>query len=242
MIRVLVVDDHDIVRDALASLLGDVSDFQVVGVASSIRDALPLLDSTRPDIVLADLSLGDGSAVELVRALRRGRMKGRVIVITGFSDEFAAAEALTAGATGYVLKSQPTSELLDAIRTVAEGRKYVAPSLERRLALRSIGGDSTSSNGAVGLERLSPREVEVFRLVVAGSSSKDVARRLCISVKTVETHRTNMNRKLAVRTTADLVRFAAAHGIAVAPRADASVVPELGAIGDRSLGRRDGLA
>jgi len=242
MIRVLVVDDHDIVRDALASLLGDVSDFQVVGVASSIRDALPLLDSTRPDIVLADLSLGDGSAVELVRALRRGRMKGRVIVITGFSDEFAAAEALTAGATGYVLKSQPTSELLDAIRCVAEGRKYVAPALERRLALRSIGGDSTSSNGAVGLERLSPREVEVFRLVVAGSSSKDVARRLCISVKTVETHRTNMNRKLAVRTTADLVRFAAAHGIAVAPRADASVVPELGAIGDRSLGRRDGLA
>src|SRR3982750_4953516 len=100
MIRVLVVDDHDIVRDALASLLGDVSDFQVVGVASSIRAALPLLDSSRPDIVLADLSLGDGSAVELVRALRRGRLKGRVIVITGFSDEFAAAEALAAGAAG----------------------------------------------------------------------------------------------------------------------------------------------
>jgi DNA-binding NarL/FixJ family response regulator len=170
MIRVLVVDDHDIVRDALASLLGDVADLQVVGVASSIRDALPLLDSARPDIVLADLSLGDGSAVELVRALRRGRLKGRVIVITGFSDEFAAAEALTAGATGYVLKSQPTSELLEAIRAVAEGRRYVAPTLERRLALRSIGGESGGNGGgAVGLERLSPREVEVFRLVVAGS-------------------------------------------------------------------------
>ena len=85
MIRVLVVDDHDIVRDALASLLERHPDFQVVGIASSIREALPLLDSARPDIVLADLSLGDGSAVELVRALRRGRMKGRVIVITGFS-------------------------------------------------------------------------------------------------------------------------------------------------------------
>ena len=220
MIRVLVVDDHDIVRDALASLLGDVADFQVVGVASSIRDALPLLDSARPDIVLADLSLGDGSAVELVRALRRGRLKGRVIVITGFSDEFAAAEALAAGANGYVLKSQPTTELLEAIRTVSEGRKYVAPALERRLAMRSITSETAGAGGAVGLERLSPREVEVFRLVVAGSSSKDVASRLCISVKTVETHRTNMNRKLAVRTTADLVRFAAAHGIAVAPRAD----------------------
>jgi DNA-binding NarL/FixJ family response regulator len=242
MIRVLVVDDHDIVRDALASLLGDVSDFQVVGVASSIRDALPLLDSARPDIVLADLSLGDGSAVELVRALRRGRLKGRVIVITGFSDEFAAAEALAAGATGYVLKSQPTTELLEAIRAVADGRKYVAPSLERRLALRSISSDSSASGGAVGLERLSPREVEVFRLVVAGSSSKDVARRLCISVKTVETHRTNMNRKLAVRTTADLVRFAAAHGIAVAPRADVTAMAEIGVGGERVIGRRDGLA
>jgi len=241
MIRALVVDDLDFVRDALASLLGDVADFQVVGVASSIRDALPLLDSARPDIVLADLSLGDGSAVELVRALRRGRLKGRVIVITGFSDEFAAAEALTAGATGYVLKSQPTAELLEAIRSVAEGRKYVAPTLERRLAMRSINGDGSGSGGAVGLERLSPREVEVFRLVVAGSSSKDVARRLCISVKTVETHRTNMNRKLAVRTTADLVRFAAAHGIAVAPRADVTAgVPDL-TVGDRTV-RRDGLA
>jgi DNA-binding NarL/FixJ family response regulator len=223
-------------------LLGDVSDFQVVGVASSIRDALPLLDSARPDIVLADLSLGDGSAVELVRALRRGRLKGRVIVITGFSDEFAAAEALAAGATGYVLKSQPTVELLEAIRAVADGRKYVAPSLERRLALRSISSDSSASGGAVGLERLSPREVEVFRLVVAGSSSKDVARRLCISVKTVETHRTNMNRKLAVRTTADLVRFAAAHGIAVAPRADVTAMAEIGVGGERVIGRRDGLA
>ncbi|HXU00792.1 MAG TPA: response regulator transcription factor [Polyangia bacterium] len=242
MIRVLVVDDHDIVRDALASLLGDVSDFQVVGVASSIRDALPLLDSARPDIVLADLSLGDGSAVELVRALRRGRLKGRVIVITGFSDEFAAAEALAAGATGYVLKSQPTAELLEAIRTVADGRKYVAPTLERRLAMRSINSESSASGGAVGLERLSPREVEVFRLVVAGSSSKDVARRLCISVKTVETHRTNMNRKLAVRTTADLVRFAAAHGIAVAPRADVASAGVTELVGNQVIGRRDGMA
>jgi len=141
-----------------------------------------------------------------------------------------------------VLKSQPTAELLEAIRSVAEGRKYVAPTLERRLAMRSINGEASGSGGAVGLERLSPREVEVFRLVVAGSSSKDVARRLCISVKTVETHRTNMNRKLAVRTTADLVRFAAAHGIAVAPRADVTAgVPDL-AVADRTIGRRDGLA
>ena len=103
------------------------------------------------------------------------------------------------------------------------------------LYFRGRGSDMIKTSGA----NVSPREVEVFRLVVAGSSSKDVARRLCISVKTVETHRTNMNRKLAVRTTADLVRFAAAHGIAVAPRAD---VASIGEFGDRAIGRRDGMA
>jgi DNA-binding NarL/FixJ family response regulator len=219
MIRILVVDDHDIVRDALASLLQEVPDFEVAGVASSIRETLPLLESAAPDIVLADLSLGDGSSTELVRTLRRLRLKARVIIITGFSDEFAVVEALSAGVSGYVIKSQPTTELLEAIRSVAAGRRYVPPSLEARLALRPVPmGDEAQIAGPVGLERLSPREVEIFRLVVAGSSSKEVARRLCISVKTVETHRTNMNRKLSVRTTADLVRFAAAHGIAVAPR------------------------
>ena len=241
MIRVLVVDDHDIVRDALASLLGDVSDFQVVGVASSIRDALPLLDSTRrtscwrifplamaaPSNWCAHAARPDeGEGYRHHGLLGRVRSGGGA---DGGRDRLRAEIAADVGAA----RGDPQR------RRGAEVRRPCARAPARA---GSIGGESTSSNGAVGLERLSPREVEVFRLVVAGSSSKDVARRLCISVKTVETHRTNMNRKLAVRTTADLVRFAAAHGIAVAPRADASVVPELGAIGDRSLGRRDGLA
>lgn len=219
MTRILVVDDHEIVRDALAGLLRETPGLEVVGATSSIREAVPLLERLEPDLVLADLSLGDGSATELVRALRRARLKGRVIVITGFNDEFAAAEALAAGALGYVLKSQPTSELMDAIRTVAAGQQYVAPQIATRLAGRTPERDATlQHNGHLGLERLSRRELEIFRLVVAGYPSKEVARRLCISVKTVETHRTNMNRKLAVRTTADLIRFAVAHGIVVAPR------------------------
>ena len=96
MIRLLVVDDHEVVRDALVSLLRATPEMEVVGKASSIRETLPLL-GTAPDVVLADLSLGDGSATELVRALRRARLKGKVVIITGFSDEFAAAEALAAG-------------------------------------------------------------------------------------------------------------------------------------------------
>lgn len=228
MTRVLVVEDHEVVRDALAGLLRDTPDMEVVGVASSIRETLPLLSRTMPDILLADLSLGDGSATELVRALRRARLKARVVIITGFSDQFAAAEALAAGVSGYVLKSQSAEEMLEAIRAVALGRQYLSPLVEARLTGRLVWGEDqrvgrpeTEGQGpghGQGIDRLSRREVEIFRLVVSGCSSKEVARRLCISVKTVETHRTNMNRKLAVRTTADLVRFAVAHGITVAPR------------------------
>jgi DNA-binding NarL/FixJ family response regulator len=230
MTRVLVVEDHEVVRDALAGLLRDTPDMEVVGVASSIRETLPLLSRTAPDILLADLSLGDGSATELVRALRRARLKARVVIITGFSDQFAAAEALAAGVSGYVLKSQSAEEMLEAIRAVALGRQYLSPLVEARLTGRLVWGEDqrvgrpeTEGQGqgqgqGQGIDRLSRREVEIFRLVVSGCSSKEVARRLCISVKTVETHRTNMNRKLAVRTTADLVRFAVAHGITVAPR------------------------
>jgi DNA-binding NarL/FixJ family response regulator len=236
MTRILVVEDHEVVRDALAGLLRDTPDMEVVGVASSIRETLPLLVRAAPDVVLADLSLGDGSSTELVRALRRARLKARVVIITGFSDQFAAAEALAAGVSGYVLKSQSAEEMLEAIRAVALGRQYLSPIVEARLTGRLVWGEDQRSarqddanqtpgqgqGQGQGIDRLSRREVEIFRLVVSGCSSKEVARRLCISVKTVETHRTNMNRKLAVRTTADLVRFAVAHGITVAPRTLAS--------------------
>ena len=114
---------------------------EVVGVASSIREALPLLARTTPDVVLADLSLGDGSATELVRAARRARLKARVVIITGFSDQFAAAEAIAAGVSGYLLKSQSAEEMLEAIRAVALGRQYLSPVVEARLTGRLVWGE-----------------------------------------------------------------------------------------------------
>ena len=212
--RILIVDDHPIVRDALASLLGETADLQVVGVTASVRETLPLLERTTPDILLVDLSLEDGSGIELARALRRSRLKTRVIIITGFRDEFAAAEALSAGVHGYILKEQPTADLLVAIETVSRGGRYISPLMASRMRT-----DASSGSEDRLLARLSRREREIFRLVVAGSGSKEIASRLFISVKTVDTHRTNINRKLGVRTTASLIRFAAAHGIAIAPRA-----------------------
>jgi len=210
----LIVDDHPIVRDALASLLGQNPALRIVGMTSSVRETLPLLDRLVPDVLLVDLSLEDGSGIELARAVRRSRLKTRVLIITGFRDAFAAAEALSVGVHGYILKEQPTSDLLVAIDTLARGGRYVSPLMASRM--RADTGGETEDRL---LERLSRREREVFRLVVAGSGSKEIASRLFISVKTVDTHRTNINRKLGVRTTANLIRFAATHGIAIAPRA-----------------------
>ena len=213
MIRILIVEDQDMVRDAIASLLGDAADIEVVATARSIREALPLLDRHRPQVVLADLALDDGSGMELVRSLRRSRRKGRVLILTGLRDAFAANDALSGGAAGYLLKSQRPSDLLIAIRTVALGSTYIAPEIATKLAARDSDGEASA-----GLDALSHREHEIFRQIVAGYGSKDISRRLSVSLKTVETHRTSINKKLAVRTTADMIRFAVANGIAVAPR------------------------
>ena len=168
--------------------------------------------------MLADLSLGDGSALDLVRWVKPSRLSARIVVITGFDNTFAAVEALADGAMGYVLKAQSTTDLLAAIRTVANGQRYVAPEVAAKLPPPLAGRQSMRVSRSRGLEALSRREREIFRQTVEGYATAEIARRLCISPKTVETHRTNMNRKLAVRTTADVVRFAVAHGIVVAPR------------------------
>jgi DNA-binding NarL/FixJ family response regulator len=209
MIRILIVEDHEVVRDALANLLGDAADMDVIATACTVRDALPLLDQHRPQVVLTDLALEDGSGMELVRALRRSRRKGRVLVLTGHSDVFTAKKTLAEGVAGYVLKSQSSSELLDAIRAVAVGMPYVAPEIAEKLA---------SDGSGANIENLSRREDDVFRQLVSGYGSRAIARNLSISLKTVETHRASINRKLAVTTTADLIRFAVARGMPVVPR------------------------
>jgi two-component system, NarL family, response regulator NreC len=222
LISILIVDDHELVRDGVTSLLRRAAGMEVVGAVSRIREALPLLDRHDPDVVLADLSLSDGSGMELERALRRDRRKGRVVILTGLGDMFAAAEAVADGAAGYLLKSQTTQNLLDAIRTVAAGRRYVAPEIASKLPKDRVDPLEPMAKKATGLEALSRRENDVFRQVLAGYSHKDIAKRLCISLKTVETHRMNMNRKLALTTKADLIRLAIANGISVAPCGAAS--------------------
>lgn len=196
------------VAKALARLLGSTDRIRVVGTAGTIKAALALIVARRPDVVLADLSLEDGNAIDLLRALKRGGQGIRVLILTGFRHQFSASEAMAAGAAGYVLKYEPTAKLLDAIETVATGGTYVsaavAPSL--RYSRPDLeGGDL--------LGRLTAREKEIFLLVVGGGEGKAIARHLGVTIKTVDTHRANIHRKLGARTTEELLRFAAAHGI-----------------------------
>ena len=171
----------------------------------------PLLERTTPHLLLLDLSLEDGSGLELARMLYRARSKTRVLVMTAFGDEFAAAEAMKFGVAGYFMKEQPTSDLFAAIETVVRGGTYMLPGLAGRLSA----DPSRNDDGSFG--SLSRREREIFRLAVLGSSSRELAARLFISVKKVDSHLLNIARKLGVRTTAGLVRFAAEHGITTGP-------------------------
>src|SRR4051794_31852479 len=129
MTRILVVEDHLIVQEALVALLRTRSDLEVVGAAASVRETMPLLDSAKPDILLLDLSLEDGSGLELARSLYRSRSKTRVMVMTGFGDRFAAKEAIAAGVAGYLLKDQPAADLFVAIDVIRRGGRYIAPTV-----------------------------------------------------------------------------------------------------------------
>ena len=158
--RILIIEDQLIVRDALASMLRGRPELQIVGVAASIRAGGPLLERTAPHLVLLDLSLEDGSGLELARMLYRARSETRVLVMTAFGDEFAAAEALKFGVAGYFMKDQPTSDLLAAIEIVMHGGTYMSPALAGRLSA----GPSPDDDGP--LAYLSRREREIFRLAV----------------------------------------------------------------------------
>jgi len=209
--KVLIVEDDAFVSDALVELLDGVHGCEVVGVAATLREGRRLTIELVPDIVVADLFLDDGNSIELLRDIRERRLSTRVVVLTGARDAFAADEAMAAGAFGYVLKRQPARDLLVAIEKASRGQRYVSPHVVGRPA-----GGPAGSDGSVGLEKLSRRELEVLRQIVAGHTSAEIARRLCISTKTIDTHRSNMYRKLSLRNAVDLIRFATVHGIGLA--------------------------
>ncbi len=212
-IRVFIVDDHTLVRAGMSMILSAQHDIEIVGESDSGEQALPQIRALQPHIVLCDLHLPGISGLEVTERITRGGGTTRVIVVSVLDDGPMPRRLLEAGASGYVGKGGDAAELLRAIREVALGRRYLANAVAQNLALY---GMTRHDNP---FDSLSPRETEVALLLVQGMRQEQIARRLCLSAKTVNTHKTRLFQKLQVGDTIALARLAARHGIVEATAA-----------------------
>jgi DNA-binding NarL/FixJ family response regulator len=237
--RVFLVEDHPIVRDGLAQLINDEPDLAVCGVGDDVDSSLREIARCNPNVVVVDLLLATGDGLELVRALRAGFPQVRTLVLSMYAESLYAERALRAGARGYVAKLAPTETVIVAIRRVLAGDIYVSESIATRLVSKLIGGDATvtadgsrSTHGAAGdLARLSDREFQVFRLIGQGLGPTDIAAKLGVSVKTVETYKDHLKRKLGLETGRDLLRRAVQHALEQEQVSPPAARPDAGASG-----------
>ncbi|MEQ1860901.1 MAG: response regulator transcription factor [Chthoniobacteraceae bacterium] len=212
--RILLVDDHEIVRRGIRSLLESEPEFEVCAEAADGRLAVELAERLKPDVVVMDLALPGLNGIEATRQIHRSVRSVRVLVLSLHESEHFAAEALAAGAQGYVFKSDAAQEVVVAVKALHDGKQYLtrrlAPFAERLLAKRR-GRRKVERTG--GMTR---REIEVLQLLAEGHTNKTTGERLGISIKTVETHRARLMKKLAIRSLAELVRYAVREHIVAA--------------------------
>jgi DNA-binding NarL/FixJ family response regulator len=206
--KVLIADDHSMVIDGLRSLLEP--EFEVVGAVNDGRAVLPEVRKLQPDVVVIDISMPLLNGLDCTRQLHDTGCKAKILILTMHPDATLAQEALAAGASGYLLKSSPGSELKGALRDVLQGRTYLSPGVTRDAV--EIMGRMTSIHEDVWA-RLTPRQREVLQLLAEGKSHKEVADILNISVKTAEYHKYSILDKLGLKTNAELVKYAVRHGI-----------------------------
>ena len=205
-IRVLIADDHGVLRSGLATLLGAEPGVEVVGEAERGDEVLSLVRRISPDLVLLDISMPGLGGIEVTRRLREEHPGVRVLILTAHEDEALLREAIQAGASGYVIKRAVESELLNAMIAVDRGDLYVHPAMTRALLAEPLAPPTAAS--AAAAPALTRRELEVLRLIVHGNTNRQVADLLDLSVRTVESHRANLMAKLGLQSRVDLVRYA----------------------------------
>jgi two-component system, NarL family, invasion response regulator UvrY len=206
MIRVLIADDHAVVRQGLKQIIGDTPEMLVAGEATNGQEVLDRVRAETWDVVVLDISMPDRSGLDILKQLRSERPKLPVLVLSMYSEDQYAMRVLKAGASGYLTKDSAADELVKAIRKVLSGGRYVSPLLAEKMAFE-IGDDSSR----LPHEKLSDREFQVLRMIAAGKSVKEIAAELSLSVKTVSTYRGRMMEKMNLRTNAELIHYAIAN-------------------------------
>jgi DNA-binding NarL/FixJ family response regulator len=204
--RILIVDDHPIVRLGIRQMLAEERDLDVCGEADSAEAARQLISSARPDLAIVDLSLAQGTGLDLIRSLRESLPTLPVLVLSMHDEALFAERVLRAGARGYIMKREAITGLVGAIRQVLSGRIYVSEGIAQ-VVLERLGHEAVPS--ANPLAGLTDRELEVFDLIGRGQSTGAIAEQLGVSVKTIETYRSNIKTKLNLKDATDLIRFAA---------------------------------
>ncbi|AMN47979.1 hypothetical protein ACG33_12900 [Steroidobacter denitrificans] len=205
--RVVIIDDHPFVREGLKQILTGQKDFMLVAEASSIADARLMISSRTPDVAVVDLALGPDDGSELVRWLRASHPDVRILVLSMQDEALYAENLLRLGVGGYVMKSVAGADFLAALRKVARGQRHVSASMSERLLSRLVRG-RTPGKQEDPVSALTEREREVFHLIGAGTSTREISQRLNLSMKTVDAHRRHMREKLNLRSTSELIRYA----------------------------------
>lgn len=205
-IRVVIVDDHPIVRHGLSQLIQTTSDLEVCGEASTASEAVHLVQETRPDVAVIDLSLEGGNGLELIKQIRAQGPTPRMLVSSMHDEMLYAERSLRAGAMGYINKVQGTEQIIEAIRQILDGRIYLSEVMTERVLQRMMHNDGDYI--ASPIESLSDRELEVFEMIGQGLTTRQIAKRLHLSPKTIETHREHIKTKMNLQNNSELVRQA----------------------------------
>jgi two-component system response regulator NreC len=210
MTRVVIADDHAIVRAGLRALIHADEGLDLIGEAAGGYEAIDLVEKHAPEVLVLDISMPDLDGISVTRMLKQSHPDLRILILTLHEDEALVKEAIKAGASGYILKRAAESELISAIQVIQRGDIYVDPAM-----LRTLLGDpsSTPPEQSAPVETLTPRETEILKLIVEGYTNRQVGETLNISIRTVEGHRANISDKLGLHSRLELVRYARQHGL-----------------------------
>lgn len=201
---IAIVDDHPLVREGLAARIAAQPDMEVCGEAADIESALQLVVSHRPSLVIVDIALRDGHGIDLIKRIVAAGVSTRMLVVSAYDESFFAERVLRAGALGYINKQELQGKVIEAMRTVLRGERYLSSAMAQRLIAQAIG--SKVAQG--GTEALTDRELQIFQLIGRGKSTRDIAEELSVSVHTIDSHREHIRSKLDLRNGTELIQRA----------------------------------